>query len=78
MCTGGGYALSWLEQYLHTEVAPLLRGRYTDAGQGPGGHIARIDAVSPVLEVQEEITARMPTAPEASRLDVPRARLFSR
>lgn len=28
---GGGYALSWLEQYLHTDVAPLLRGRYTDA-----------------------------------------------
>jgi hypothetical protein len=27
---GGGYALSWLEHYLHTEVAPLLQGRYTD------------------------------------------------
>ncbi len=27
---GGGYALSWLEQYLHAEVAPLLHGRYTD------------------------------------------------
>ncbi|MFI9644381.1 hypothetical protein ACIG87_30760 [Micromonospora sp. NPDC051925] len=28
---GGGYALPWLTQYLDTEVAPLLRGRYTNA-----------------------------------------------
>lgn len=28
---GGGYALPWLEQYLHTEVTPLLHGRYSDA-----------------------------------------------
>lgn len=27
---GGGYALGWLEQYLHGEVSPLLQGRYTD------------------------------------------------
>lgn len=42
------------------------------AGEGKGGHIARINAVSPVLEVQEEISARMPTGPEAARLgDIP-------
>lgn len=41
------------------------------AGEGPGGHIARINALSPVLEVQEEITTRMPTGPEASRLSIP-------
>ncbi|XVQ16368.1 GntR family transcriptional regulator (plasmid) [Spirillospora sp. CA-255316] len=41
------------------------------AGEGRGGHIARIDAVSPVLEIQEEISARMPTGPEAARLEIP-------
>jgi GntR family transcriptional regulator len=41
------------------------------AGRGAGGHIARINAISPVLEIQEEITARMPTGPESSRLDIP-------
>jgi len=41
------------------------------AGEGPGGHIARINAISPVLEVQEEITARMPTSPESARLEIP-------
>jgi GntR family transcriptional regulator len=41
------------------------------AGEGLGGHIARIDAISPVLEVQEEIAARMPTGPEIARLDIP-------
>ena len=40
-------------------------------GQGAGGHIARISAVSPVTEVQEEITARMPSGPEAARLAIP-------
>jgi GntR family transcriptional regulator len=40
-------------------------------GTGPGGHIARINAVSPVQEIQEEITARMPTSPEAARLQIP-------
>ena len=40
-------------------------------GRGAGGHIARINAVSPVLEIQEEITARMPTSPESSRLEIP-------
>jgi GntR family transcriptional regulator len=40
-------------------------------GRGAGGHIARINAVSPVLDIQEEITARMPTSPEASRLEIP-------
>jgi GntR family transcriptional regulator len=40
-------------------------------GHGPGGHIARINAVSPVQEIQEEITARMPTSPEAARLQIP-------
>jgi GntR family transcriptional regulator len=40
-------------------------------GRGAGGHIARINAVSPVTEVQEEITARMPSSPEAARLDIP-------
>jgi GntR family transcriptional regulator len=40
-------------------------------GQGAGGHIARINAVSPVTEIQEEITARMPTSPEAARLGIP-------
>ncbi|MBB5494171.1 GntR family transcriptional regulator [Nocardiopsis metallicus] len=38
---------------------------------GPGGHIADIDRVSPVREIQEEIGARMPTGPEASRLRIP-------
>lgn len=28
---GGGYALPWLEQYLHTEVTTLLHGRYSEA-----------------------------------------------
>ncbi|MEV4383560.1 hypothetical protein [Streptosporangium sp. NPDC049644] len=28
---GGGYALSWLEQYLTIEVDPLLQGRYSDS-----------------------------------------------
>jgi GntR family transcriptional regulator len=41
------------------------------AGHGPGGHIARINAISPVLQVQEEITARMPTSPESARLQIP-------
>ena len=41
-------------------------------GRGAGGHIARINAVSPVTEVQEEITARMPSSPEAARLEHPR------
>jgi GntR family transcriptional regulator len=40
-------------------------------GRGPGGHIARISAVSPVTEIQEEITARMPASPEAARLNIP-------
>jgi len=40
-------------------------------GQGAGGHIARIIAVSPGTEIQEEITARMPASPEAVRLDIP-------
>ncbi|MBO0803261.1 MAG: GntR family transcriptional regulator [Nocardiopsaceae bacterium] len=40
-------------------------------GRGAGGHIARINAVSPVQEIQEEITARMPTGPESSRLEIP-------
>ena len=40
-------------------------------GHGAGGHIARINAVSPVQEIQEEITARMPTSPESSRLEIP-------
>lgn len=42
------------------------------AGEGPGGHIARIDAVSRVIAVDEnEITARPPTGPEAARLEIP-------
>ncbi|WP_202638906.1 GntR family transcriptional regulator [Bailinhaonella thermotolerans] len=41
------------------------------AAEGAGGHIARINAVSPVLDVQEEITARMPTGPESARLEIP-------
>jgi GntR family transcriptional regulator len=41
------------------------------AGRGAGGHIARINAISPLLDIQEEITARMPTSPESSRLDIP-------
>lgn len=41
------------------------------AGEGAGGHIARINAVSPVREVQEEISTRMPTGPEAGRLQIP-------
>lgn len=40
-------------------------------GEGPGGHIARINAISPVLEIQEEIATRMPTGPEAARLQIP-------
>lgn len=40
-------------------------------GQGAGGHIARINAVSPVQEIQEEISARMPSGPEAARLEIP-------
>lgn len=40
-------------------------------GEGRGGHIARINAASPVLEVQEEIATRMPTGPEAARLQIP-------
>src|ERR1035438_216390 len=39
--------------------------------RGAGGHIARINAVSPVTEIQEEITARMPIRPEAARLSIP-------
>ena len=48
-------------------------GRNPDllTGRGAGGHIARINAVSPVTEIQEEITARMPTSPEAARLSIP-------
>jgi GntR family transcriptional regulator len=41
------------------------------AGRGAGGHIARINAISPVLEVEEEITARMPASPETARLEIP-------
>ncbi|MGH3223609.1 MAG: UTRA domain-containing protein [Streptosporangiaceae bacterium] len=41
------------------------------AGRGPGGHIARINAIAPVLDIEEEITARMPTGPEAARLQIP-------
>ncbi|WP_460775395.1 GntR family transcriptional regulator [Nocardiopsis nanhaiensis] len=40
-------------------------------GEGPGGHIADIDSISTVREIQEEIGARMPTGPEASRLQIP-------
>lgn len=40
-------------------------------GRGSGGHIARIDAISRVQDVQEEIAARMPTSPEAARLQIP-------
>lgn len=41
------------------------------AGRGAGGHIARINRISPVLEVEEEITARMPASPEMARLEIP-------
>lgn len=41
------------------------------AGEGPGGHIARINALSRVTDIQEEITTRMPTGPEAGRLEIP-------
>lgn len=41
------------------------------AGEGPGGHIARINAISTVVDIQEEITTRMPTGPEAARLQIP-------
>lgn len=41
------------------------------AGRGPGGHIARINALSPVAEIQEEIAARMPTGAETERLRIP-------
>ena len=41
------------------------------AGRGAGGHIARINAISPVLDIQEEIAARMPASPEAARLAIP-------
>jgi GntR family transcriptional regulator len=40
-------------------------------GRGAGGHIARINAVSPIAQIQEEITARMPISPEAARLSIP-------
>lgn len=40
-------------------------------GHGAGGHIARINEVSSVREIEEEISARMPTSPEASRLEIP-------
>lgn len=40
-------------------------------GEGPGGHIARINDISPVQEIQEEIAARMPIGPEAARLEIP-------
>jgi GntR family transcriptional regulator len=40
-------------------------------GRRAGGHIARINAVSPVTEIQEEIIARMPANPEAARLGIP-------
>lgn len=35
-----------------------------------GGHIHRINEIAKVLDVQEEITARMPASPEASRLQI--------
>ncbi|WP_184889998.1 GntR family transcriptional regulator, partial [Sphaerisporangium siamense] len=41
------------------------------SGEGTGGHIARINAISPVLEIQEELSARMPTGPESSHLQIP-------
>jgi GntR family transcriptional regulator len=41
------------------------------AGRGPGGHIARINALSPVTEIQEEISARMPTGAETERFQIP-------
>jgi len=41
------------------------------AGEGPGGHIARINALSPVVDIQEEIATRMPSGPEAARLEIP-------
>ena len=41
------------------------------AGEGPGGHISDIDKISTVQEIQEEISARMPTGPEAGRLRIP-------
>lgn len=40
-------------------------------GEGAGGHIARISAVSPVTRVREEISARMPDAAERARLSIP-------
>lgn len=41
------------------------------AGDGSGGHIARINLASPVVEIQEEINARMPTTAESARLELP-------
>lgn len=57
------------DSYFTIELAQRAPGVLT--GEGPGGHIARINAVSPILEIQEEIQARMPTTPEASRLEIP-------
>jgi GntR family transcriptional regulator len=50
-----------------------LGERFPDliTGEGAGGHIARINEASPVLEIQEEISARMPTSPESARLEIP-------
>lgn len=52
-------------------VALGERAPHLLTGQGGGGHIARINAISPVLEIQEEISARMPTSPETARLEIP-------
>ncbi|GAB3724500.1 GntR family transcriptional regulator [Nocardiopsis oceani] len=41
------------------------------AGEGPGGHIARINALSRVVDIQEEIATRMPNGPESSHLRIP-------
>ncbi|QVQ50589.1 UTRA domain-containing protein [Spiractinospora alimapuensis] len=57
------------DSYFSQPTAELSGALLT--GEGGGGHIARIDAVSPVREVQEELTARMPTTAESARLSIP-------
>lgn len=58
-----------VDSYFSAATADLLPHGVVE--EGPGGHIADIDQISTVREVQEEISARMPTGPEAGRLRIP-------
>jgi hypothetical protein len=74
-CTSGGVSPASTgpstSPPIATSRAPGERSPDLVAGRGAGGHIAASMPSPRVLEIQEEITARIPTGPEAARLGIP-------